>query len=228
MTEYIGHEEKIGNVTLKVIQDTDPMSPLEWDNAGTMVCDHGRYDLGHSFGHKAAREAVRASKSYSDDWEDSDKADSLDLDNPVDLWTAVQRCEDIISFPLYLYDHSGITIRMSTPFDCKWDSGQVGYIFITMEKARSEFSTPTNTNDAWVLSMAESCLDRETETYDKYLTGDIWGYVVEDSDGETLDSCWGYFGLDDAIEQGREGAKSCDTQGMLDLGFGNFMKPVTA
>ena len=45
-----------------------------------------------------------------------------------------------VVLPLYLYDHSGIT--MSTePFSCPWDSGQVGYIFATEEKIREAFLT---------------------------------------------------------------------------------------
>jgi hypothetical protein len=34
---------------------------------------------------------------------------------------------------LYLYDHSGITISTS-PFSCGWDSGQVGFIYLTRQK----------------------------------------------------------------------------------------------
>ena len=32
--------------TIKVFVDEDPQSPREWDNAGTMVCFHRRYNLG--------------------------------------------------------------------------------------------------------------------------------------------------------------------------------------
>ena len=31
---------------LEVVQDTDPESPRTWDNLGTMVCFHKRYELG--------------------------------------------------------------------------------------------------------------------------------------------------------------------------------------
>ena len=31
---------------LKIVQDTDPESPRTWDNLGTMVCFHKRYELG--------------------------------------------------------------------------------------------------------------------------------------------------------------------------------------
>lgn len=51
-----------------------------------------------------------------------------------------QRNGDIV-LPLYLYDHSGQ--RVSThPFGDRWDSGQVGYIWITKEKAMEEWGEP--------------------------------------------------------------------------------------
>jgi len=28
----------------------------------------------------------------------------------------------------------------------------------------------------------------------QYLTGDVWGYVIEDSEGNEHESCWGFYG----------------------------------
>ena len=44
-----------------------------------------------------------------------------------------------IVLPIYMYDHSGITISVN-PFSCPWDSGQIGFIYISKEKARKEYS----------------------------------------------------------------------------------------
>jgi hypothetical protein len=43
----------------------------------------------------------------------------------------------------------------------------------------------------------------EVETYDQYLTGHVFGYIVENGEGEQLDSCWGYFGEAHCVEEGR-------------------------
>jgi hypothetical protein len=32
------------------------------------------------------------------------------------------------------------------------------------------------------------------QRYDQYLTGDVWGYVIEDSARNELESCWGFYG----------------------------------
>jgi hypothetical protein len=122
--------------------------------------------------------------------------DCFDFSNPSDVWQAMQLCSDVISQPLYLYDHSGITISTGA-FSCPWDSGQVGFAFVTFNTIRKEQSCKavTEKHKAWAARM----IDSETETYDKYLTGDVYGYISEvatawDSDGEDLDSCRGYYG----------------------------------
>ena len=43
----------------------------------------------------------------------------------------------IIILPLYLYDHSGISMK-TTPFSCQWDSGQVGWIYVEKKKCLQE------------------------------------------------------------------------------------------
>lgn len=101
-----------------------------------------------------------------------------------------------VILPLYLYDHSGIT--MSTkPFSCPWDSGQVGYIYTTMDNAKKWLGT-----DVSVERIIE-VLKSEVETYDTYLCGDIYGYHVEEGVGcshcgnmewESIDSCGMFFG----------------------------------
>ncbi|HUX02457.1 MAG TPA: hypothetical protein VMY35_15960, partial [Phycisphaerae bacterium] len=55
---------------------------------------------------------------------------------------------------------------------------------------------------------AEACLRAEVSTYDDYLTGQVFGYVVEDEDGNDLDSCWGFYGEDYCRETARESAEA--------------------
>lgn len=85
-----------------------------------------------------------------------------------------------IILPLYLYDHSGITMA-TKPFSCGWDSGRVGIIYV---KQGSEGIYDEDLKER---------LEAEVKEYNSFLTGDCWGYVVEDAEGEVLDSCWGYY-----------------------------------
>ena len=107
----------VGKYKIEVILDEDPRSPREDDNLGTMVCFHGRRNLGdkHDYNHH----------NY-DGWDDMEK--NIIKDNNVG-----------VILPLYLYDHSGITMN-TTGFSCGWDSGRVGFIFISKDKIREEYS----------------------------------------------------------------------------------------
>ena len=96
-----------------------------------------------------------------------------------------------VCLPLYLYDHSGIS--MSTgQFSCPWDSGQVGFIFISKEKALKEYGGKRVTKK--LREKVKTYLQGEVETYDSYLTGECYGYQIFDKNGEEIDACWGYLG----------------------------------
>jgi hypothetical protein len=87
----------------------------------------------------------------------------------------------------------------TTGFSCGWDSGQVGHIYVSLEKIREEYSCKRVSKK--MRERIEGYLKGEVETYDKYLTGDVYGFniVREDEDGEEvhIDSCWGFYGYDD-------------------------------
>ena len=161
----------IGKYKIEVIQDDSPRSPREDDNLGTMVCFHRHYNLGdkHDFDVNGFNQFVRENK------------------------------KNIIILPLYLYDHSGITMN-TIGFSCPWDSGKVGFIYITKEKARKEFSWVRITKKR--LEKIEGYLKGEVETYDQYLTGDVYGYRITDTtNDEEVDSCWGYYGSEYCMKE---------------------------
>ena len=107
----------------------------------------------------------------------------------TDQLLAGKQRETAIMLPLYLYDHSGITMR-TRPFDCPWDSGQVGCIYVLPDEVKREYGCKrvTPTIRAKVLEV----LEQEVKTYDQYLRGECYGYVIE-RDGQHLDSCWGIY-----------------------------------
>ena len=150
--------------TIRIEQDEDAQNPrTEHDNVGTMVCFHHKYRLGdkHSY----------------------DKADFNSWDELKERLIADGAH---IILPLYLYDHSGITMNTSG-FTCRWDSGQVGFIFCLKEQVQAEWDGDDE--------KAKAYLESEVKTYDDHLTGNVYGYKITSPEGKDLDdSCWGYFG----------------------------------
>lgn len=90
----------IGKYRIEIFYDEFGDSPRNWDNLGTMICFHNRYTLG-----------------------DKHDYDTDDYNGWGEMEKAIIKDNDVaIILPLYLYDHSGITIATS-PFGCRWDSG---------------------------------------------------------------------------------------------------------
>jgi hypothetical protein len=180
---HIVETKQIENYLIEVVQDTDPENPRSWENLGTMVCFHNRYDLGDKHNYN--------SDDY-DGWDEMEK-DIIKRENVGAI------------LPLYLYDHSGITMN-TTGFGCKWDSGQVGFIFISKEKMLEEYGGKRVTKK--LKERVTEHLKGEVETYDQYLRGDVYGYQISrvttcnqgHEHKEDLDSCYGFFGMDSCLE----------------------------
>jgi len=163
------NEETIGKYHIEIFYDEDSESPREWDNLGTMICFHRRYSLG----------------------------DKHNFDSPSEARDFLKGKEIAIVLPLYLYDHSGVTMN-TTGFDCPWDSGRVGWIYITKKKIRDEYSCKRMSKK--IIKRVKGYLIDEVKTYDQYLRGDVYGFRITDTEtDEEIDSCWGIFGDDECM-----------------------------
>ena len=116
---------------------------------------------------------------------------------PDDVARMINDDKAVAVLPLYLYDHGGITMR-TTPFHCPWDSGQVGFAIITRDAALSEFGWKVITKKR--LAKLEEIIRQEVATYDQFLTGEVYGYVIKDGDDE-VDSLWGMYGTVDTVRE---------------------------
>lgn len=161
---------------IRIVHDDLPMDPRsEWDNFGTMVCFHRRYSLG----------------------DEHDFSDVEEFEEFIEKMDGVQ-------LPIYMYDHSGVTIR-TYPFSCRWDSGQLGRIFATKDDIRREFGIKRVTKKH--LERAEKILESEVRLYDQYVSGEVYSIIVHDPEGGVLDSLGGLFG-DEGIKEGLKEARA--------------------
>ena len=172
------YEETYLGHALKIYQDDSPQNPItEWDIPGKLVCFHRDYKLGN----------------YND---------FSTPENALEYFKETKA----LYYPLYLLDHSGLRMRMGYGFsDCDpggWDSGQVGWIFITREDALKELGKKilTKTGRKKIMQILNGVIS----TYDQYLSGEVYGFVAEDTDGERVDSCWGFYGFDYCVKEAKE------------------------
>jgi len=256
MSTYMNTEQKLTLPGIDPVRritihrDNDPEDPRAWDNLGTMVCWHRRYRLGdeqpsedpqdyllglaeqvkpgieerlNAESEKMARNASRYLYN-SAEWKQAIR----EIDNYVNARVEATLDKHYIILELYLYDHSGITMRTSA-FSDPWDSGKVGFIYVSREKVLKEYSWKVLT--AKRRKQIAEYLDAEVRTYDQYLTGDVYGFTVEEHNNETgeweeIDSCWGFYGEDvDSVHD--HTAHLGFTKEQIKTAFADVGEPVT-
>lgn len=159
---------------INIYPDQDGESSREWDNLAKLICFHRRYNLG--------------------DYQEAKKWDAEEFQEFIEK----ENGKSIVALPLYLYDHSGITMNTGG-FSCRWDSGCVGYAYIDKKEMLKEWG-----RKRWSEKLQQKAIDiinAEVEIYDQYLTGEVYGYMIEtepDEDGDTDEEggCWNYYGCD--------------------------------
>lgn len=177
------YEEAHRGHTIRIYHDPDAESPREWSNLGTLICWHRRYRLGDSHPFDSPEAFLRDLAGISEQRD-------LSMDR---LQERAER--NAVLLPVFLYDHSGLAMN-TIGFHCPWDSGLVGFVYVTLEAVRKEFGVRRVAKA--LREKAEDILRGEIVSYDAYLGGRVYGYVIE-QDGEEVAACWGFFGHYDLV-----------------------------
>ncbi len=169
--------------TLKIVNDPNPSNPREDDNLCLMVCEHRRYNLGDQHAKEILANKLNVSAS---------NYNSVQLINMAESKGLI-----FMRKPIYMYEHSDITISMN-PFSCQFDSGQLGEIIVLNETIKNEFGVKriTAQKRKELEEKVIRNMEGEIETYDFYIRGDVFGFQVLDEDDEIVDSVYGFYGDD--------------------------------
>lgn len=165
--------------TININYDRDAESPREWCNLGLIVGYHSRYNL------------VDVANPYGGEFGTYEKDFKVYLKKIHELSIG-----DVVALPVYLYEHTGITLN-TTGFNCRWDSGQLGYIFVSKKDIRKEFNVKKVTKK--LISRVEELLASEIKVLSQYAEGEIFSFEVLDENGNFIDGCSGFYDLDDAL-----------------------------
>ena len=184
------HYTQTGMRVTKTI-DEYPSNPREFnDNLTTMICHCRNYSLGD----------VKESELFNG------------YDSLKELKQALEKYYGKMAYikPSSLYDHSIQTLSIGEPTDM-WDSGYVGFIFVTKEQARKWFNVKRITKA--VIEKIEKLAQSEVEEYNKvWLWGEVYVLSLErvftnvddknDSFEELVDSVGGFtFDNDYTVEE---------------------------
>lgn len=166
--------------TIEVVPAYDPEEPFEGGGKlGHHAFFHGRYRLGDAdipFAHSdfggwdAMREYIESKNGLN-----------------------------AICLPVYMYDHSGITIN-TTGFACGWDSGQIGFTYATRDDIRAWYDCKYVRQSR--IDEALELLKAEVDTVDKHIRGEVYDWRIM-QDGEHIETCGTYYDEDEAIKNAR-------------------------
>jgi hypothetical protein len=184
--KYRGH-------IIKILHDENAMNPREYsDHLGIMACSHKRYSIGDS----------------NTDVNFSDFTSWWEAENFIR-----KALHGILIMPIYMYDHSGQSISLSQeyPYNDPWDAGQIGFIFTTKARIREWYGKKLVSKKS--LERAKKMLEFEITEYDQWMRGDVYGYVIEDKEGNEVESCWGFYGTEYCLKEAK-GTVDCIKDGV--------------
>jgi hypothetical protein len=180
--------ESVNGYTINVEYDEGSESPREWDNVAHLLMKRDRYNL---------------------PWECDENFDP-ETYGIAEVAKAVTRRHDAAyTFPIYCYDHGSVAYRAGAhnPFNDPWDSGLVGIAYVTnaaVQEARGWYLSADFNPEEW----AKAIVDGELDTYTQWANGSVYGFVVKDPLGGTIESCWGFYDDDEAMSEGKDIAEA--------------------
>lgn len=107
-----------------------------------------------------------------------------------------EQLKDGRAFWLDIYEHGGTSYSLHAEgTQDQWDTAGKGGLIILTDDALKEV-------DAY--KYREAAARGYLETYTEWANGEVYGYQIEDADGDDVDSCYGFYGLDYCKEQANE------------------------
>jgi hypothetical protein len=178
---------KCNGFTVKIYPDRDAPSPREWDNISVIACWHRSLRLGDR--------QIQGTAS------DRDRASFV-----AELGERV-----LAILPVWIYQHGDVALAAcnDNPFSCRFDSGQVGWAYVT-ESSAKKVGCEGLTEGTYL-----EYIRQEVADYDRWGRGLFCGFVVEDEDGDEVESCWNFDDVDYCRTQARAAADAAKPLGYV-------------
>lgn len=173
---------------LKIFYDEIALDPRkDFDNFGIMICSYSNYTLGD--------------KNIT----------------PNEIMNEINELKPIVCFPLFVYDHSGLSISCDEsrpyPYNDEWDSSFIGFIYATKDMILDNFTGYDKNGNRKpikkrltkrMIEQARQLLKSEVEEYNYYLSGQVYGYNISKvikcnlghEHNDIIDSCGSFYGHD--------------------------------
>lgn len=239
------HEEERHGLQIKIIHDEEGQNPSEWDDSNVFLvgyhrsftveapqvtwpkerwqvadhksvcqsCGQRNFKTVEESGNKcgACEEASRVNKTYY-----KKTGEAMFSQNDLVAYFQKRKWDynfDFKAFHVFgleAYIHSGVCLALSNEgnfVDRQWDVSQLGAVLVKKTEARTK-------------AKARKIALGLIEGWNDCLSGNVYGFRIEDSEGNELDSCWGFIGDYDAkggvLDEARSRVDSLTNNGTTD------------
>jgi hypothetical protein len=167
---------------LIILHDESPESPRTWDNLGYFIGVDRRYNSPDQ--NETLESIVKNS---------GEVAESLDEHKALIINAIKEQLDENVIYisPVTKYEHGGVSYSLGTAHG--FDNSNNGFYIVT-DKSLARQGTPNET------VTIERIIKAELETYNAYANGEVYGFKLFDEKGDEIDSCWGFYDLDDIKE----------------------------
>ena len=202
---YVANTFEYKGFTVKIIPDSDAEEPDYGDaeifiSAESKGCSYNSYRIGR----KDCRDGECHLPWGEGKWgtygeegpEEAEEGESEAWDLYVE-WRE-QFDPSYVVYPIHCGNAHGPGSFQIWEVDASEDPDRIeGYVFIKVPVG--DLERLADTRDL------EKMKDGIIEMYEQWSNGDVYGYVIEDSDGEEVEdgSCWGYYGTDDCESEAK-------------------------
>ena len=181
-------------VQAELVYDQHATTPRECDNLGTILIapNKARWIAGLD---DIVDTSIPFGKNPHKHWE-----------NLLREQLKLKKSDIAIAYPITKYEHGFISLSLG--YKSGWDYTISGFVYVTKEQVRKRFGVKRITKS--IITLAESCLQSELDMLTSWLNGDCYGWQIKEyaltDDGldweevDTLDSCWGYFDKEQALD----------------------------
>jgi hypothetical protein len=183
------HTEIRNGLTIKIFQDDCPEGPDSWgDNNLFLVAFHRDFWVK---GPKTKAGYFLITKEEARDYLEHDGKDVDEDGNETEM------LPDYHIFPLSAHIHGGIRLYLGH-ISKDWDNSLLGLVAVSKKEWPDR-------------AKAEEAGESLVSTWNDYLDGNIYGFMIQDAQDRDIESCWGFYG-----DYDKEGGALLEARAIVD------------
>lgn len=202
--EYIEKYINKDGETLLLVNDSDPMNPMEeWDVLMNYYTWQNRYipmqeDANQFSDEEDWYDSIMGEGAYNKQMVKSQQNDRNSVGFAYDLCANLDK-KGIYALPILKYEHGLVNYYIGDSVD-RWDGGVVGFSWRDKKELCKEYNVKKLSPK--IKETINKCIEGELKAYTNYANGEAYGFELysrEDGD-DPIDSCYGFIGYDSTEE----------------------------